>query len=82
MAEERVITLNLRKWLKKEPRWKRSKQLMGILKEKLKRELKTDIKIDKRLNERVWERGIRKTYAKLKLRIRKDDKKAKIELVE
>ncbi len=83
MAEEKIVTLNLRKEIKKAPRWKRSKIVVKLLREKIKRISKAEeVKIDSLVNKKIWSRGIKKPPAKLRLKIVKaDEKTVKVELV-
>ena len=46
MAEEKIITINLRKEIKKTPKWKRSKSALKILRERIEKIAKTEVKID------------------------------------
>ena len=83
MAEEKIVTLNLRKDLIKTPRWKRSKRALKLLREKIRRIAKTEIvKIDRAVSEKIWARGVEKPPMKLRLRIRKiDEKTSEVKLV-
>lgn len=67
MAEEKIITINLRKELMNKARWKRKKLAVKILREILERRLKKKVKIDKSLNEKIF--GSEKKF-KTKLRIK------------
>lgn len=83
MADEKIITINLRKHTNKSPYWERSRAASHILRELLQRHSKKKIKIDNSLNEKVWERSIQHPSTKLKIKITSiDDKTAKAELVE
>ena len=75
MAEERILTINLRKELLKEPRWKRSKQAVAALRKSLERHVKAEVRIGKDVNEAIWARGGRKPLAKLRLRLVKVSEK-------
>jgi len=83
MAEEKIITINLRKSMKKTPKWRRAKEGMNILREILKKNSNTEkIKIDKSINERIWSRSIKNPPSRIRLKISKiDDKTSKVELV-
>lgn len=83
MAEEKIVTLNLRKEIKKATRWKKSKIIVKLIREKIKRISKAEeVKIDSSVNKKIWSRGIEKPPAKLRLKIVKtDEKTAKVELV-
>ncbi len=67
MAEEKIITINLRKELMNKARWKRKKLAVKILREILEKRLKKKVKIDKSLNEKIF--GSEKKF-KTKLRIK------------
>jgi len=83
MADEKIITINIRKKLKETPYWKRSSTASRIVRDLLKRHSKKKIKIDKSLNEKIWERSIQNPKTKLKIKITSiDDKTSKAELVE
>ena len=74
MAEEKFLTINLRKKLTKKPKWKRSKSAVLILRDILKSQMKTEkIKIDKKLNEKIWERGSKKPLTKFRVKLKKLD---------
>lgn len=67
MAEEKIITINLRKELMNKARWKRKKLAVKILREILEKRLKKKVKIDKSLNEKIF--GSEKKF-KTKLRVK------------
>jgi large subunit ribosomal protein L31e len=73
MAEEKILTINLRKEILKEPKWKRSKQAISTLKKILERHLKTKVKIGKDINELIWIRGGEKPLTKLRVKLVKVD---------
>jgi large subunit ribosomal protein L31e len=73
MAEEKILTINLRKEILKEARWKRSKQAVSILRKILERHIKAKVKINKDVNEAIWARGIKKPLTKLRIRLVKVD---------
>lgn len=81
MAEEKILTVNLRKKLLKGPRWKRNKYASRILRDILKRQTKSDkVKIDKELNEKIWRTET--PPAKLRIKLTKlDDDSFRAELV-
>jgi ribosomal protein L31E len=83
-AEEKIITVNLRKGLKESPRWNRAKKATANLRKILKRHTKAEkIKIDKKVNEAIWRKSIERPAYKLRLKITKTDSKtAKVELLE
>ena len=83
MADEKIITINIRKKLKESPYWKRSSSASKIIRDILQRHTKKKIKIDKSINEKVWKSGIQNPKTKLKIKITSvDDKTAKAELAE
>jgi large subunit ribosomal protein L31e len=73
MVEEKILTINLRKEILKEARWKRSKQAVSILRKILERHVKAKVKISKDVNELIWARGIKKPLTKLRIRLVKVD---------
>ena len=74
MAEERIITINLRKELIKKPRWKKKKLAIKILREKLERHLKAKVKLDRSINEKIF--GSEKKFkTKLRIKVVKKDEK-------
>ena len=82
MADEKIITINIRKKLKEAPYWRRSDSASRIIRDILQRHSKKKIKIDKSLNEKIWERSIQHPQTKLKIKIISiDDKTARAELV-
>jgi ribosomal protein L31E len=83
MADEKIITINIRKKLMMTPYWNRSGTAARMIRDILQRHSKKRIKIDKSLNEKVWERSIQHPKTKLKIKISSiDDKTSKAELVE
>jgi len=81
---EKIITINLRKGLKKSPRWNRARKATANLRKLIAKHAKAEkIKIDKKLNEMIWKRSIERPAYKLRLKITKPDAKtAKVELLE
>jgi len=74
MAEEKILTINLRKALVKSRKWEKARDYLKVLRELLRRKFKTDkIKIDGKLNEKIWWRGIENPPSKLKIRVTKSD---------
>jgi len=84
MAEEKILTINLRKKLVKVAKWRRAKDYVKFLRERLKRNFKTEkIKIDKKLNEKIWERSMENPPVKLRVKVVKlDDGSVRVELME
>ena len=81
---EKIITINLRKGLKKSPRWNRARKATANLRKLLHRHVKAEnIKIDKKVNEIIWRKSIERPAHKLRLKVTKTDSKtAKVELLE
>ena len=76
MAEDKIVTLNLRKSLIKTPNSERSKSSLAILKRIIKKKTRADeIKIGKDLNEKIWKGGIKSPPTKLRIRLVKSDGK-------
>lgn len=79
---EKIITVNLRKLLIKEPKWKRADAASQILKKLLLRKTKANkIKISKGLNELLWKRGNRNPQTKIRVKIVESDKFVTADLV-
>lgn len=84
MAEEKILTVNLRRLVVKKPRIRRAKQSLTVLRKILKKIAKTEkVTIDKKINEKIWSRGAKKPMGKLKIKLIKvDDKSFRAELEE
>jgi large subunit ribosomal protein L31e len=79
--EEKIVTVNIRKDIIKDPNWRRSDHAVSILRKSLMKKLKTDVKIDRKVNEKVWAKGIKKPETRFRLKIIKiDDKTSRAEL--
>jgi ribosomal protein L31E len=78
MAEEKIVTINVRKELVETPKWKRSNAVLRILKKKLKRLAKGEkIVIGKSINEKAWSKSIRAPPTKFRIRLTKEDEEGK-----
>ena len=75
MAEEKIVKINLRKQMKSIPKWRRQAVFGRLLRKKLKNE---KMKISQILNEKIWSTK----SPKIRVKIVKDDKSVKAELVE
>ncbi|MBI2084770.1 MAG: hypothetical protein HYT70_04145 [Candidatus Aenigmarchaeota archaeon] len=75
MAEERIVSVNLRKQLVKVPRWRRKDGLVRLLKRKMKLD---NVAVSQKLNEKLWKGG----RAAFRVKIVKDGKIVKLEPVE
>jgi ribosomal protein L31E len=84
MAEEKIITLNLRKQVVKIPEWERSSKAVKILRDALQKKTKIKkIKIEKSVNEKIWSRSIKNPVTSLRIKVTKiDDESGKAELIE
>ena len=84
MAEERIITLNLRKQILRTPLWKRSNAAVKILREVLEKKTKIKkIKINQDINEKIWSRSARNPEMKFRIKVTKiDEETGRAELIE
>ena len=84
MAEEKILTINLRRFVVKKPRIRRGKQSITVLRNFLKKIAKTEkVAIDKKINEKIWSHGAKRTMGKMKIKLIKvDDKSFRAELEE
>jgi len=84
MADEKILTVNLRKLLVKKPRVTRGREALSVLRKILKKITKAEkITIDNKINEKVWTRGTKKPISTLRIKLTKvDDKSFKAELEE
>jgi large subunit ribosomal protein L31e len=80
--EERILTFNLTKLLKKKCRIKRVPYLLRLLREKVKRITKVEnVEISTEFNQRVWRRGIKKVPRKMRVKVVKEGEKVRVEAV-
>jgi large subunit ribosomal protein L31e len=90
MAEEKVVTINIKRQLLKAPQWERSKKAARFLRKALKKHTKAEkINIGRSINEQIWKKGAERPPIKLKVRIttkedkeNKEKKTAEVELVQ
>lgn len=81
MAEEKILTINLRKELAKKPRWKKQKEAVAALKEIIRRRTRNEeVKIGKKLNEKIWSRE--RPPTRLRVKLTKEEKVIKVDLME
>ena len=80
MADEKILTFNLRKDLRSSPRWQKTKKTTAVLRKKLERAVKSEVSIDGKLNERIWSKGGENPTTKLRIKITKTDDKYRAEL--
>lgn len=82
MAEERIYTINLRRELAKVPDYQRAKKAVKATRAFLIKHMKTDnVLIGKYLHEKLMSRGRKNPPHKIQVKVWKDDKKVKAELV-
>ena len=80
--KEIILTLNIRKYVLKAPRFQRAKKAIKVLRELLKRYTKSEtVKISKSLNEFIWSKGIKKPPVKIKVKILKRDNVAYADII-
>jgi large subunit ribosomal protein L31e len=80
MADEKIVTVNLRREVLKAPRWSRSKRAVKVLKEFLEKQVEAEkIDIDKSISEKIWKENPSKLRIKL---VKVDEKSFKAELME
>lgn len=81
MAEEKFLTLNIRKLLIKGENWRRSEAAIFLIKKLLKRHLKTEkIKISPKLNQLIWSRGIKRPVTKIRIKAVKEGEEYKVDV--
>jgi len=81
MVEEKIVTINLRKEIKKARRVKKAKAAISALRRKIEKMFKGfEVKIDKSVNEEIWKRGAKKPVSKIRVKLIKDEKSVKVEL--
>ena len=83
MADEKILTINIKSSVFRRPKWNRSKAAARILREEIMRKTKSkNVKLDNKLNEILWKGGVGKPAKKIKVKITKiDDKTVKAELM-
>ena len=72
MAEEKIVTLNFRKFLKSSSRTKRKKRAIHYLRSFLQKK-SGKVKIDVKLNRQIWSRSATGTLGVIRIRLRKKD---------
>lgn len=82
MADEKIVTVNIRKDLLKVSKWRRGNRALPAITKTLEKMYKNQrIIIGKTLNEGIWKRGLENPPSKLKLKVSKvDDKTVKVEM--
>jgi len=83
MAEERTYTIPLRKEFLKAPPHKRAKKAVKAVREFIQRHMKVEeVKLGMHLNELLWARGIKNPPTRIKIKTKKEEEYALVELVE
>ena len=83
MADEKIITINIRKELVETPKWRRNNAALRILKERLKKLTKGEkLTVGKSINEKVWSKSIQSPPTKFRIKLIKEEKGFKAELLE
>jgi len=82
MADEKILTLNVRKDLLRTKTWKRGGSVAGVLRKKIQKMFKEQrLIIDKGVNEEIWKRGMKNPPMRLRLKATKvDENTVRIEL--
>lgn len=82
MAEEKIVTINLRKDIVKARRVKKASIAISVLRKKIEKMFKgMEVKIGKSVNEEIWKKGAKKPIGKIKVKLIKDEKIVRVELV-
>lgn len=85
MADEKLLTFNLRRFFNKAPNYKRSSKAIRALTALIARHMKVkleDVRISSELNSKIWERGRKNPPAKIKIKATIMEKKAYAQLPE
>ncbi|MCW1296514.1 MAG: 60S ribosomal protein L31 [Candidatus Parvarchaeota archaeon] len=83
MAEEKILTLNLRKYVSMAPRWRRAPRAIKAVRELVKKNLKVkNVTIGASLNELIWSKGAKNPITKIKVKTIKDGEKVTVDLIE
>ncbi len=76
MAEQKIITVNMRRGMEKVPPYKRAAAGVKYLKAFVKRHMKAEeVKIMQDVNDEVFSRGMKDPKTKIRVMCSKDDKK-------
>jgi large subunit ribosomal protein L31e len=76
MAEQRIMTVNMRRGIEKVPPYKRAASGTKYLKAFVKRHMKAvDVKIMQEVNNEIFSRGMKDPKTKIRVMCSKDDKK-------
>lgn len=82
MADEKILTVPLRKGFLKAVKYDRTRKAKDVLKLFLKKHLKKDVKIGKYLNLELWKNGRQNPPGKVKVRIEESEDKVVAELID
>jgi ribosomal protein L31E len=81
MAEEKIVVFNLRKDFLKTRRGMKSNRAISALRQRIQKMFKEHkVVIDKAVNDALWERGMKNPRAKLRLKVKPEEKIVKVEL--
>jgi len=81
MAEERIHVIPLRRAFQKAPIYRRAKRAVNEIRNFISRHMKVDdVRIGSKLNELLWSRGNQNPPAKVKVKTRKIENYAQVEL--
>lgn len=80
---ENIVTLNLRKDVKKYPDWLRSAGIAVLIKRYLGKKFRgKKIVLSEKVNKMIWKSGAKAPETRFKLKIVEDDKSARADLME
>ena len=76
MAEQKIITVNMRRGIEKVPPYKRAAAAAKYLRAFIKRHMKaSEVKIMQEVNDEIFSRGMKDPKVKIRVVCSKDDKK-------
>ena len=83
MAEEKQFTIPLRREFIKAPSYKKSERAIKAIRNFIEKHMKSDnVKIGKYLNLKIFERGRKNPPPRVKVKVLKEEKLVRVELVE
>ena len=82
-AEEKVITINLRKDLAGKPFWNKTRTAVKVLRNIIEKNTRTDkIVISRKLNEHLWTKGIQHPTTRMRVKLVKDGDTVRADLMD
>jgi large subunit ribosomal protein L31e len=76
MAEQRIMTVNMRRGIEKVPPYKRAAAAAKYLRSFIKRHMKAaDVKLTQEVNNEIFSRGMKDPRVRIRVMCSKDDKK-------